>query len=448
VGGGGSAPDVDGQRTWSNDGRADDATRLAADETPGSPGGSPLKILMVAEDFPWPPLGGGAVRLVKVVEALTSLGELDLFTLHDQRRSLLDLPQSVTLRRLKIVDYPRSAAQWRWRTSWFLRRGVPLEVETRRRDTTPRRALMSWVDDDYDLVWFSTAALFHWMGSPRLGPTIVDFIDLEDEKELRRARILKSDRTSSGRGRVGHVLATARAYVNARDWRRFQRSIASTADRIVLCSHLEVDKSGFTNAVDVVTAFQRPVQAAGHQELGDPPVLLFQGELTYAPNIDAARWLVNSIAPLVHSKLPNAEIRLVGSPSQSVKLLHRPPAVTVIGRVPDMIPELARADVAVVPIRYGGGIRNKILESFAHRIPVVSTTIGAEGIDAEHGIHLLLADTPEDFAAACERVLTDIDLRKRLVDAAEQRYLETYEWAPIRERIRTICEEVVASRRA
>ena len=121
--------------------------------------------------------------------------------------------------------------------------------------------------------------------------------------------------------------------------------------------------------------------------------------------------------------------------------------MTVLGRVPDMIPELARADIAVVPIRYGGGIRNKILESFAHRIPVVSTTIGAEGIDAEDGIHLLIADSPEDFAAACERLLTDIDLRKRLVDAAEQRYLEVYEWSPTRERLRTICTEVVASQR-
>jgi glycosyltransferase involved in cell wall biosynthesis len=402
---------------------------------------------MVAEDFPWPPLGGGAVRLVKMVEALTSLGEVDLLTLHDQRRSLLDLPSDVKLRRLKIVDYPYTAAPWRWRTRWFFHRGVPLEVEMRSRDTSPRQAFISWVDDEYDLVWFSTAALFHWMGRPRLGPTIVDFIDLEDEKELRRAGILKSDWDSSGRGRVGHALAIARAHVNARDWQRLQSSIASMADRVILCSHLEVDKSGFPNAVDVVTAFQRPVQPAGHQDVGDPPILLFQGELTYAPNIDAARWLVNTIAPLVHSRIANAEIRLVGNAVQGVKDLHRAPAVTVIGRVPDMIPELAQADIAVVPIRYGGGIRNKILESFAHRIPVVSTTIGAEGIDAEDGIHLLIADTPEDFAAACERLLTDIDLRKRLVDAAEQRYLEVYEWSPTRERLRTICTEVVASQK-
>jgi hypothetical protein len=99
----------------------------------------------------------------------------------------------------------------------------------------------------------------------------------------------------------GHLCATPRssieiavAYVNARDWRRLQHSVASTAYRIILCSHLEVDQSGFNNAVDIVTAFRRPVQPAGHQEVGDPLVLLFQGELSYAPNVDAALWLVRA----------------------------------------------------------------------------------------------------------------------------------------------------------
>ncbi len=187
----------------------DDVTQRAASPMPHSSAGPSLKILMVAEDFPWPSLGGGSVRLVKMIEALTSLGELDLLTLYDRRRAVLDVPESVNLRRLKTLGYPDEAASWRWRARWFLHRGVPIEVEMRCSDTTTRRALMSWADDQYDLVWFSTAALFHWMGRPRLGPTIVDFIDLEDEKEFRRARILKSETPSSGLGRIRHALALA-----------------------------------------------------------------------------------------------------------------------------------------------------------------------------------------------------------------------------------------------
>jgi glycosyltransferase involved in cell wall biosynthesis len=107
-----------------------------------------------------------------------------------------------------------------------------------------------------------------------------------------------------------------------------------------------------------------------------------------------------------------------------------------------MEPELARADLAVVPVRYGGGTRLKILESFAHRVPVVSTTVGAEGLDVEDGVHLLLADEPDDFALACERLLTDAALRSRVVDAAHERYLQRYESSVARQRIRRVAADV------
>ena len=85
--------------------------------------------------------------------------------------------------------------------------------------------------------------------------------------------------------------------------------------------------------------------------------------------------------------------------------LHQPGVLTVVGEVASMEGELARASVAVVPVRYGGGTRVKILESFAHRVPVVSTSLGAEGLDVEDGVHLLIADDPEQFAAAVVRLL-------------------------------------------
>ena len=81
--------------------------------------------------------------------------------------------------------------------------------------------------------------------------------------------------------------------------------------------------------------------------------------------------------------------------------------LTVVGQVPSTEEELARGSVVVVPIRYGGGTRVKILESFAHRVPVVSTTLGAEGLDVEDGVHVLLADDPDEFAAAIVRLLGD-----------------------------------------
>jgi glycosyltransferase involved in cell wall biosynthesis len=90
----------------------------------------------------------------------------------------------------------------------------------------------------------------------------------------------------------------------------------------------------------------------------------------------------------------------------------------------------------------GSGTRLKILESFAHRIPVVSTTIGADGLDVQDGVHLLLADRPDEFARACRRLIEDRALARQLVDAAEKRYLERYEWARAKEGIQQLVRDV------
>ena len=118
----------------------------------------------------------------------------------------------------------------------------------------------------------------------------------------------------------------------------------------------------------------------------------------------------------------------------------------MIGQVPSMEDELARASVAVVPIRFGSGTRIKILESFAHNVPVVSTTLGAEGLEVEDGVHLLLADDPEEFAAAVVRVLRDPVLRVRLTEAAQSFYLAHYDGRAVREAIRRLLEEVAGDR--
>ena len=190
---------------------------------------------------------------------------------------------------------------------------------------------------------------------------------------------------------------------------------------------------------------------AAEQPVGNPaadqaPVVLFQGNLGYPPNIDAAQWLASAIAPLIRAEVPSAEMRLVGRPGSNVTELHRPGVVTVVGEVPSMDNELARATVALVPLRYGSGTRVKILESFAHRIPVVSTTLGAEGLDVEDGVHLLLADDPAELAAATVRLMGDAGLRVRLTEAAEARYLERYDGRLADQDIRRLVEDVAGAR--
>jgi glycosyltransferase involved in cell wall biosynthesis len=405
-----------------------------------------MKILIVASDFPWPVTQGGHLRLATAIKALADLGETDLFTLYDYRESAPRLPRTVPVARLKTVPHRAAENPLRWRAAWLARRGIPLEVVRQRTDTSPRLEMESWVADRYDLVWFERAAMFELMGRPQLGPTIVDLVDLEDEKALLRALTLHArlSRHETGASLRG-LIAWAQTRLNARDWRQFQHSVAGDVDRVVLSSELDVRRSGLANAVIVPNTYERPQFAVGHVEVGDPSVALFQATFDYAPNVDAVDWLVTEVAPRLRARIPNLELRLVGKPVPGVSRQHRPPAVTVVGVVPAMEPELARADIAIVPLRYGSGTRLKILESFAHRVPVVSTSIGAEGLQVEDGVHLLLADDPDTFAAACQRLLREPDLRKRLVDAAEERYLAFYECSIARVRIQSLVRELAGT---
>jgi glycosyltransferase involved in cell wall biosynthesis len=92
--------------------------------------------------------------------------------------------------------------------------------------------------------------------------------------------------------------------------------------------------------------------------------------------------------------------------------------MTLVGEVEDVAPCYAAADAVVIPIRSGGGTRIKILEAFAYKKPVISTSMGMEGIEAVHGVDVMIADTPEDFARCCQQVMADQELRERLVTNA------------------------------
>ena len=181
--------------------------------------------------------------------------------------------------------------------------------------------------------------------------------------------------------------------------------------------HLEVIPNGYP-------AVARPV---GRIAVGSPPTVLFQGLLRYPPNIDAARWLASEVGPALRTLVPDAEIRLVGEHPPELSSLDDRPRFTVTGRVPDIATELARADVVMVPVRYGSGTRLKILEAFAQRVPVVSTPLGAEGIGARDGVHLLLGETATGLAEACARLLRQPELREAVVSRAHELFLDRFQ---------------------
>jgi glycosyltransferase involved in cell wall biosynthesis len=158
--------------------------------------------------------------------------------------------------------------------------------------------------------------------------------------------------------------------------------------------------------------------------------VVMTGSFAYAPNIDGARRLVRRIWPLVREKIPTAQLRLVGLHSEAtLRDLASQPGVTVVGTVPDIQPELARACVAVAPIHIGGGTRIKILEAFAASRAVVSTTVGAEGLSATDGDTILLRDDDRGFADAIVRLLHDRALATSMGARARDLAVSQYDWS-------------------
>lgn len=173
----------------------------------------------------------------------------------------------------------------------------------------------------------------------------------------------------------------------------------------------------------------------------DGRTALFCGTLGYFPNLDGVRYFLEEIWPRLE-RHPRARLKLVGPAPSPEVLARQGPRLDVAGLVPDLRPHLAQAAVTIVPLRVGGGTRFKILEAMAMGRPVVSTTIGAEGIAAEPGRDLLLADTAEDFAAAVARVLDDPDLAARLGRAGRALVERRYSWEALGRRMEGFLEDL------
>jgi glycosyltransferase involved in cell wall biosynthesis len=213
-----------------------------------------------------------------------------------------------------------------------------------------------------------------------------------------------------------------------RRWRAWEARAARACDRVVVCS--DVDGSRVPGGSSVVpNCYRRPSRPAGRNHAAGGPLHIgFVGFLDYQPNFDAVRWFADAILPRIHKLEPDAEFHVIGQAGPGLEQLGRRRGVRLLGFVPDLEPELADVSVLVAPIRFGGGTRFKILEGFAHEIPVVSTTVGAEGLEARDGEHILLRDDPAAFARAVVELHRDRARRDRLVAAAARLYDDRYTW--------------------
>lgn len=174
----------------------------------------------------------------------------------------------------------------------------------------------------------------------------------------------------------------------------------------------------------------------------DPLTLLFTGNYEYAPNVDAALRLARDIFPQVQARFPAAKLWLVGNAPPPEMQALASPSIVVTGHVPDMRVYLAQASVFVTPLRLGAGIKNKVLEALALRLPVVATPLSVDGIAVQHGEHALIAASDEEIIAAVHRLLEDADQRERLAANGRSLIEDRYSWAQVAEQYEALYEQV------
>jgi glycosyltransferase involved in cell wall biosynthesis len=217
----------------------------------------------------------------------------------------------------------------------------------------------------------------------------------------------------------------------------YERYVCRSVARVVAVSEADAEWMRTRFGVSHVTA----VPTGVNLEYFAPPAstppaadLVFVGSMDWLANIDGVRYMVKEVLPLIHRRRPDCSLAIVGrNPTPEIQALARQDTrIQVTGTVADIRPYLWGSLVSVVPLRIGGGTRLKIYESMAARIPVVSTAIGAEGLECRPDLgEISIADTAEAFAEACLGLLENPASRARMAEAAWRRVASQFSWEQV-----------------
>lgn len=387
------------------------------------------QVLLTLPDRPWPADGGKRLRSSTTLQALAAMDvDLDVVVLFAGRPREEPLPPGVAVRSFRQVDAPPRPVLAALAAA--IARRVPWQMAVPRWGRV-RQELSGARGHRYDLVWFgATDHAVSLRGVVRARRTAVDMDDVEVFK-LRAFLALPPDRTRRGR------ITRLQRRIELPLWKRVQGRVTREVDAVLVCSELDRERLGGRPGIRVVpNGYPEPTTSVIRPTQG-PPTLLFIGTYSYPPNVDAAVFAATEVLPRIRAEIPDARLHLVGRDGDRQLVDVRGlPGVDVIGAVPDAAEEVARAHVSLVPIRYGGGTRVKILEAFALGSPVVATPLACEGLDADTGVHLLTADDADGLARACIRLLRDDAMAGRLADAARGLYRARYRQQDVADMIR------------
>lgn len=374
------------------------------------------KILVVCPRVPYPLTGGAKIRIFNIAKILSKEHEVDLLIVDE---SPIDNTRISPLRdifgEVTLFQFPRYRFRLNALKGIFSTRPLQTHYFT-------FSAVSSWLDEnegDYDLFFPITIRVTQYLRGREV-PTMLDFTD-----SISQTYLDISDGLSFPKSLIYRIDG-----VRARSYERqmmdiFEHSIITTkADK----ENIESENS-FTNLSVFPNGADPQYLTQDASPIGSEPWITFVGKMDYYPNEDAVIYFSNEIFPIIRKHNPNAEFLIVGvSPTARIQKLDRESGIRVTGFVEDPKEYLIKSRVVVAPLRYGGGIQNKVLNAMALGKSVVTTPLGATGINPEDGKHLRIADSPEQFADYTSSLFQNQISRKRIGHQARRHILENYNW--------------------
>ena len=388
-----------------------------------------LSILWIARTCPVPANDGEKQRVFNLLKALAQWHDLTVvFRLIEPDEEAGLKAMRTLCKAVHAVQIPRPRGwldRLRWAAPFVLSR-YPLSLCTVYFEPV-RRLLQDVVDTTaFDIVQVEHSSLSIYLDKLHLRGQPARILTMHNIDYLRNARVLANQRPG---------LRWLYMWLDGLRFRAWEMAALQRFDHVITMSALDRslllnDRPGLSitvvpNGVDAAaTAYAAPLPRS--------EVVVFVASMDSDANHDGAMFLVQDIWPLVKARRPAARLLIVGrAPRPSLRSLHNGHDIVVTGKVNEVLAYYRGAAVAVVPLRSGGGTRLKILEAMGAGIPVVTTTVGCEGIEARADVHALFADEPAAFAAAVLRLMDEPGLQQRLSAAAREFVAHRYDWQVI-----------------
>jgi polysaccharide biosynthesis protein PslH len=378
-----------------------------------------MNVLVLSTQFPYPPRSGAEMRTYQLVRQLSRRHNVTLVSLIE-REDLEDAAELAKQMSVRVVEH-QPKRDWMKRRSQLLTlaSSLPYACSEVRSHELQSVITEMCAGGQFDVVQLESALLCQY----DFGTDVKLVLDEHNIEYEVLERMWRGERSALRRAFSFREYLRYRRY-ERRAWGKVDAaSVTSPREPAIVSEHApRLSVAVVPNGVDL------QYFAPDGSDV-DSQTVVFNGVLNYRPNLDAALHLVNDIWPLVLSQCPDAKLAIVGRAGGVDVSSLRGPGVEVTGEVPDVRTYLRKAAVVAVPIRMGGGTRLKVVEALALGKPIVSTTLGAEGIAVKDRETVLFADDSETFAARIAEVFRDRELALTLGRAGRRLAEDEYSWS-------------------